>query len=288
MMIYIKQLALVILILTGLFNHAQASEIRYSHEDCEYGVRFPVVPTTQTVYIPSGKSFEQAKLFDNNYFLRAECIKIDPLVSLKQEDFENFARKFSADQGLGNAEYRIISGPLGKEVIGRGTKKISSRPITYEYHCTFGNKSIICLLGGAPADTYPLEIITNFFKSLSLNVNQTDPNWTFIGIESKGRKLYVESRSLVRDGRIVRVAVLLDLVILETMPQGKPGWSKKVITEFDCQGRSYRSVGMQLFSLHMAAGELVGVNDSISNWTPMSSTTLNDILIKNVCLNKQM
>lgn len=169
MQVMLQRCGLLTLLMAGAFASAQAAAIRYTHEDCEYGVIFPAKPTTQIISTQDGQSLKQAQLIGSYSFLRAECAAIDPSIKLTQEFIEEMSREFSAAQGLNNTEFRFSSGPMGKLIIGRGTKTINFLPATYEFHCTYGRKSFICLVGGAASKNYPTNAIFEFFRSLTLN-----------------------------------------------------------------------------------------------------------------------
>lgn len=286
MSIHSSRFALLIVLMAGSFVSARAATSRYTNQDCEYGAKFPAMPTTQIVSTQDGQPFEQAQFLSKEFFLRAECMRMDPSINLTQESIGNIARKFATDQGLRSTEFRYTTTPIGKTAIGRGSKTLSSRPITYEFQCTFGKRSMFCLAAGAPAESFPPEAILDFFKSVGLNVNQTGPNWTFVGKDAKDRRIFVGLGSLVREAGVVRITVLTDLPIAMTTPQGKLGKSLKTSTEFDCQARSIRSVGMQVFSLPMGEGELVGVHEESGTWNLLGPSVSNDALLQKACFSK--
>jgi hypothetical protein len=266
--------------LTVSTNNANAQSLAYAPMNCEFSAQFPGSPTVRPIVLQDGRSFEQALFVDKEYFLRAECGS----GSLNGDTSRAMAtvREFAANEGLSATEFRGIKSPVGLTTIyGRGGKLISGHRFIYEFQCTFGASTFMCLAGGAEAEKSPSQAVQSFFGTIQVRRNPSAPRWTFHRTDEAGSQIFVGMGSLVKTGEVLRIELLQNYSSPKVTPYGS-GLSLIQVFEFNCRQRALRSTASRLFASADGIGEVVAESKG-SSWQSADSSEIYTSLLTRVC-----
>lgn len=256
----------VAIILGMIFLPASAWSFQYGGGKCDFRLDFPAAPSLKNITWQGGQSYEQAEFIGDSYFLRAECIPMGKS-AINAEQLMPITRKFAENEGLTGTAFSTSNSNLGPTVVARGRKLVKGVPTTYEYRCSIGLSSTLCLTGGAPSHEFPNFAIDRFFQSTVVVEEEkikmtSSTTWTSI---RNGAYLNFNS---IQYGKTTKAWVLIDNGVVV---QG--ALSLKVQYEVDCTKELSRTVAVLGFKEPVGEGDLLfSDSTSKSKWTPAPPT----------------
>lgn len=117
------------------------------------------------------------------------------------------------------------------------------------------------------------------------SVTAVSAEWLLIDGNEKA-KVYVDSETITRDGELVRVWVMDDLMAAQTRGFRKY-LSSRAQEEHDCLKGRFRLLALEYFSGNMGSGEALHKTSGESAWTPIPRGTLAQSVAKFVCGKKR-
>lgn len=268
---FARRLALA---LTVVLLSTSAWSFQYGGGKCSFKINFPEKPSLSQISWQAGLSYEQAQYIGDTYFLRAECLPVGSS-SLTVIQLMAIARKFSENEGLMGTVFSSSQTVLGNSVIAKGAKSAAGVASTYEYRCTLGTSSTLCLTVGAPTLFFPTPAIDRFFRSVAaITAEETRSDaWTSIG---NGMFLNFSS---IQYAKTMKAWVLRDDGLISN-----GALSQKIQYEIDCNRKLFRMNALIGFEKPAAEGRTVFSISPSAKWTPVPPESVIDQITFRVCL----
>ena len=100
-----------------------------------------------------------------------------------------------------------------------------------------------------------------------------------------GYYIYANYSSIRQDGTKVKMWSLYDFNTIQSLGEVKFS-SIKFLDEYDCQGEQSRTLSSIRISGNMGNGDVVGSNNTIGQWSPISPDSVIEVLWKTACKKK--
>ena len=108
------------------------------------------------------------------------------------------------------------------------------------------------------------------------------PEWIETG-HSELCVLYSSAATIRRIGDFVRIWELIDHKPLYQVGDGKPHYSIKRQSEYDCEQNRWRTLDLYFYSEHMATGEVVYRSATPDDWNPVPAGSVGHALKEFAC-----
>lgn len=222
-------------------------------------------------------TFEMGKVVQGDQMMRAECFPTNERMR-NGDALMQMAKRHAEVQGMPNAAFTTAITPAGHTVTGRGTRRSHGRPFTYEFRCTSGERSTMCVTGGSRPEEFPPAQVAEFLSSVyrvgatGASVDPISKVWTLIG-EVNGTTYYIAHDS-VEPGPRSKGWLLLD----------EANKSTKMQVEVECNSRQWRTLSVTAYSESRGAGRSESTLLRLSDWKTASPETLGWSWAEAICL----
>lgn len=115
-----------------------------------------------------------------------------------------------------------------------------------------------------------------FIIALAFSANVA-ANWVKVG-ETENYEAFIDRDTVVTNGQLRRFWLIRNL-----KTQGRVGQSDRFQEEYDCKEERGRTLYRSAHSGRMASGEVLGLTQRVTDWSPIPPHTIDWGILKTVC-----
>jgi hypothetical protein len=120
---------------------------------------------------------------------------------------------------------------------------------------------------------------------LAVVSNSAMAEWVKVG-ESKLITLYSNLDTIRRSDHKVKMWILLDYKTRQSLEGLKPFLSEKVQYDYDCNEEQSRRLAITVYVGNMGSGDVIHTDSHVSEWTPVTPDSMDELSIKYACGKK--
>ena len=120
---------------------------------------------------------------------------------------------------------------------------------------------------------------------LGLTGSISSAGWVFLGANSTGQTMYIDSSSIRSNGNLVKLWSMGNLPAPKLTTENREFRSFKGYVEFDCKEEKIRTLAIRLYEKESGKGSIVGVSEDVQGWRAITPGAA-DALIATVACNR--
>jgi len=132
----------------------------------------------------------------------------------------------------------------------------------------------------------PANELMKGFVLITLLVLSNGPayaEWTRFAIDGKGNTIYIDPESILRNGNLVKLWVLMDAKTPNETIDGVSFLSSRTLHQYDCRNERFRFLLFILFSGNMGSGHVVHSYNYVLDWESVPPKGAARRLLNSVC-----